>query len=144
MLVAFERWINALIYCFLSYKTRSSPEMLSIWQKYRMNRRHILLKEDDRKWQTKGDPNSWGYIQRPLMAYPPLHPTYSVPPGHLYAPWVHPSYQPHGAQMWGHPGFQAWHPPLETWHWKTYPGVIVYRFILSVLLSYICCSIRSQ
>ncbi|OAY77111.1 Two-component response regulator-like APRR2 [Ananas comosus] len=92
-------------------------------QKYRMNRRHILLKEDDRKWQTKGDPNSWGYIQRPLMAYPPLHPTYSVPPGHLYAPWVHPSYQPHGAQMWGHPGFHAWHPPLEMWHWKTYPGV---------------------
>lgn len=105
-----------------------------------MNRRHILLKEDDRKWQTKGDPNSWGYIQRPLMAYPPLHPTYSVPPGHLYAPWVHPSYQPQGAQMWGHPGFQAWHPPLEMWHWKTYPGVIIYRLNLSVLLSYICCS----
>ncbi|OVA14829.1 SANT/Myb domain [Macleaya cordata] len=89
-------------------------------QKYRLNRRHILPKEEDRRWQHPRDRHSMqrSYQHKPIMAYPPYHPTNHQ----TYPVWGHPSSHSSTAQMWGHPGFGTWQPP-ESWLWKTYPGM---------------------
>ncbi|XP_072957427.1 two-component response regulator-like APRR2 [Typha angustifolia] len=93
-------------------------------QKYRMHRRHILPKDENNRWQTQGDLTARGYMQKPLMAYPPFHhPSYGVPQSQLYPAWNYQSYHHPGAHLWGTAGFQGWHPPPETWHWNTYPGI---------------------
>ncbi|XP_008784681.2 two-component response regulator-like APRR2 [Phoenix dactylifera] len=92
-------------------------------QKYRKQRRHILPKEDDRRWQPYRDPTLMGFMHKPLVALHPYHPHCGVPFGHSYPAWAHPSYHPPGVQMWGHPGFPPRHQPPENWVWKTYPGI---------------------
>nr|XP_019705832.1 two-component response regulator-like APRR2 isoform X2 [Elaeis guineensis] len=92
-------------------------------QKYRKHRRHILPKEDDRRWQQYRDLSPMGYMRKPLVAYHPYHPHCGVPLGHVYPAWAHPSYPTPAVQMWGHPGFPTWHQPPEGWPWKTHPAI---------------------
>ncbi|XXG43730.1 hypothetical protein AAC387_Pa01g3704 [Persea americana] len=91
-------------------------------QKYRMHRRHIMPKEDERKWQLQRDPMQRGYMHKPLMAFPPYHSNCGLPAGQIYPVWGHPSCPTPGMQMWGHTGYPAWQPP-ENWLWNTYPGM---------------------
>uniref|UniRef100_A0A251J743 Two-component response regulator-like APRR2 n=2 Tax=Manihot esculenta TaxID=3983 RepID=A0A251J743_MANES len=86
-------------------------------QKYRMHRRHILPKEDDRRL----DQARRSYFQpRPIMAYPPCHTNHTFPLSPAYPVWGAPGGPPAGVQMWGSPGYSPW-PPRENWHWKPYP-----------------------
>ncbi|XP_074568195.1 two-component response regulator-like APRR2 isoform X2 [Curcuma longa] len=84
-------------------------------QKYRMQKRHILPKDEDRNHNH----DQKGSMPRPIMAYPTLHPHSTQ----MYPVWGHPSY--HGYQIWGtHTGgYTTWHPPTQTWPWKSYPLV---------------------
>lgn len=78
-------------------------------QKYRMQQRHILPKDN--------------YCPRkPVMAFPPYQNTCVTPGGQVYPGWVPPSSYPSGVQMWGSPYYPAWQSP-ESWHWKPYPGM---------------------
>ncbi|KAG4206329.1 hypothetical protein ERO13_A03G002500v2 [Gossypium hirsutum] len=88
-------------------------------QKYRMQRRHMLPKEDDRRWlQRPQMQRICNYPHKPIMAFPPYH---HVPVGPVYPMWGAPSHPP-TIQMWGTQGYPPWQ-PTESWHWKPYPGV---------------------
>ncbi|XP_026406703.1 two-component response regulator-like APRR2 isoform X1 [Papaver somniferum] len=94
-------------------------------QKYRLNRRHILPKEEDRRWHhpnRHSTPRSNYQQHKPIMAYPSYPPS-SHPICHV---WGHPSSHlpPPTAQTWGHPSFPTWQTP-ENWQWKTFPGMHV-------------------
>uniref|UniRef100_A0A5B7ATR7 Putative two-component response regulator-like APRR2 n=1 Tax=Davidia involucrata TaxID=16924 RepID=A0A5B7ATR7_DAVIN len=92
-------------------------------QKYRMHRRHILPKEDDRRWPYPRDPTQRSYYpHKPVMAFPPYHSNHTLPAGQVYPAWGQPSSYPAGVQMWGTPCYPAWQ-PTESWHWKPYPGM---------------------
>ncbi|KAI3918555.1 hypothetical protein MKX01_041875 [Papaver californicum] len=95
-------------------------------QKYRLNRRHILPKEEDRRWQHPKD-NRHSTLRSnyqhkpPIMAYP-SYPSSSHPICHV---WGHPSsHLPPTVQTWGHPSLPTWRTP-ENWQWKTFPGMHV-------------------
>ncbi|KAJ8464602.1 hypothetical protein OPV22_027154 [Ensete ventricosum] len=92
-------------------------------QKYRMHRRHVLPKDEDRRWQAHKDPTQRGYIPRPIWAYPPNHPNCGAPTNQIYPFWVHPNCHTHGVQVWGQAGDTRWHPPPQSWPRKTYPMV---------------------
>ncbi|XP_043716765.1 two-component response regulator-like APRR2 isoform X2 [Telopea speciosissima] len=87
-------------------------------QKYRMHRRHIMPKEDDRRWHHPRDTMQRVYAQNPVMAYPPYHANHGFTTSQIYPVWGHPP----SIQMWGHPGFPSWQ-PSEIWPWKTYAGM---------------------
>ncbi|CAN0908255.1 Two-component response regulator-like APRR2 [Linum grandiflorum] len=98
-------------------------------QKYRMHRRHILPKEDERRWpqQHKDGTKRSYYLQKPIMAYPPYHSTQAFPPNYVHPMWevaaaagTHP---PPGLQMVGPPGYPPWPSSTESWHWKPFPGL---------------------
>nr|XP_018678067.1 PREDICTED: two-component response regulator-like APRR2 isoform X1 [Musa acuminata subsp. malaccensis] len=89
-------------------------------RKYRMHRRHVLPKDEDRRWQADKDPTQRGYIPRPILAYPPYHTDCGAPTNQIYPFWVHPNYHTHGV---GQAGYTRWHPPPQSWPWKTYPVV---------------------
>ncbi|XP_064957774.1 two-component response regulator-like APRR2 isoform X1 [Musa acuminata AAA Group] len=89
-------------------------------QKYRMHRRHVLPKDEDRRWQADKDPTQRGYIPRPILAYPPYHTDCGAPTNQIYPFWAHPNYHTHGV---GQAGYTRWHPPPQSWPWKTYPVV---------------------
>ncbi|EOY24080.1 CheY-like two-component responsive regulator family protein isoform 2 [Theobroma cacao] len=89
-------------------------------QKYRMHRRHILPKEDDRRWPQRDQTQRSCYPHKPIMAFPPYHSNHVVPVGPLYPMWGAPPH-PANIQMWGSPGYPPWQ-PAESWHWKPYPG----------------------
>ncbi|XP_065878243.1 two-component response regulator-like APRR2 isoform X2 [Euphorbia lathyris] len=94
-------------------------------QKYRMHRRHILPKEDDRRWLQQGDQIQKSYYppHKPIMAYPPpYHSNQTYPYSPVYPMWGATGSHPGGVQMWGPPGYPPW-PPTESWHWKPYPGM---------------------
>ncbi|XP_044503669.1 two-component response regulator-like APRR2 isoform X1 [Mangifera indica] len=92
-------------------------------QKYRMHKRHILPKEDDRRWPQLRDhmPRSY-YPHKPIMAFPPYHSNPVLPAGPVYPVWGAPTYHPAGVQMWHPPGYPSWQQP-ESWHWNPYPGM---------------------
>ncbi|KAK4801129.1 hypothetical protein SAY86_021616 [Trapa natans] len=83
-------------------------------QKYRMNRRHILSKEDERRCPQNKDAALKNYYpNRPIMAFPPYH-------SH------HISYPVWGLQGNHQHPMQYWSPPLqpaENWQWKPYPAL---------------------
>ncbi|KAJ4950947.1 hypothetical protein NE237_027779 [Protea cynaroides] len=85
-------------------------------QKYRIHRRHIVPKEDDRRWHHPRETIQRVYAQKPVMAFPPYHLNHGFSTSQIYPVWGHPS----SHQMYGHPGFPSWWPP-ESWPWKTYP-----------------------
>ena len=87
-----------------------------------MHRRHVLPKDEDRRWQADKDPTQRGYIPRPILAYPQYHPNCGAPTNQIYPFWVHPNYHTHGV---GQAGYTRWHPPPQSWPWKTYPVVTV-------------------
>ncbi|XWS62095.1 hypothetical protein CRYUN_Cryun07bG0181800 [Craigia yunnanensis] len=90
-------------------------------QKYRIHRRHILPKEDDRRWPQRNQTQRNCYPHKPIMAFPPYHSNHVVSVGPVYPMWgAHP--HPASIQMWGSPGYPPWQ-PTESWHWKPYPGV---------------------
>ncbi|KAF6135364.1 hypothetical protein GIB67_027238 [Kingdonia uniflora] len=82
-------------------------------QKYRMHRKHIEPKEDDRRWQHPRDLQRI-YPQKPVMAYPTYHSNHATSANQFYPVWGHP-----GTYPWSQPGYPAWQPPV----WKTYPGM---------------------
>ncbi|PKU62172.1 two-component response regulator-like APRR2 isoform X2 [Dendrobium catenatum] len=92
-------------------------------QKFRMHKRHILPKEDDRRWQVHTDPTQRGYMQKPIMAFPPYHSNYIIPPSQPYPIWPHQAYHVPNVQMWRHSGLPTWHPPPENWQTKIYPEI---------------------
>ncbi|KAL3499842.1 hypothetical protein ACH5RR_038935 [Cinchona calisaya] len=93
-------------------------------QKYRMHRRHILPKENERKWPHPGDAAQRNYYpHKPIMAFPLYNHTL---PGQVYPAWVlpPPGTYTSGFQMWGSPYYSGWQlPPNESWHWKPYSGM---------------------
>lgn len=95
-----------------------------IKQKYRMHKRHILPKEEDRKWLNQKDSMQRSYChQRPIMAAPPYHSNHTLPLAPLYPMWGQTCSQTAGMQIWGPPSYPLWQ-PAESWHWKPFPGVI--------------------
>ncbi|KAI9076267.1 hypothetical protein K1719_030974 [Acacia pycnantha] len=76
-------------------------------QKYRMNRRQILPKED-RRW-----------VQRPVMSFPPYYSNCTPSPAPVYPIWGQSGNQPACMHAWGLPGYPLWH-RTENWHWKPY------------------------
>ncbi|XP_042484433.1 two-component response regulator-like APRR2 isoform X2 [Macadamia integrifolia] len=88
-------------------------------QKYRMHRRHIMPKEDDRRWHHPRDTLQRVYAQKPVMAFPPYHSNHGFSTNQIYPVWGHP---PSIQMCGGHPGFPSWQLP-ENWPWKTYPGM---------------------
>lgn len=107
-------------------------------QKYRMHRRHILPKEDDRRWSQQ---RSY-YQHKPIMAYPPPHSNHTFQLSPVYPVWGAAAGQPPGVQMWcSSPGYSPWL-PSESWYWKPYPGVIsTCYFSLKRLMEVNCMSI---
>ncbi|KAK8497344.1 hypothetical protein V6N12_064033 [Hibiscus sabdariffa] len=89
-------------------------------QKYRMHKRHILPKEDDRRWPQRDQTQRSCFPHKPIMAFPPYHSNHVVPVGPFYPMWGAP--HPASLQSWGSQGYYPWQ-PTETWHWKPYPGV---------------------
>lgn len=102
-------------------------ENLHLVQKYRMHRRNILPKEDDRRWvQPRDQTQRSYYVQKPIMAYPPYHSSPATAAGPVYPIWGATTGSPHGVQMWGSIGYPQWQ-ATESWHWKPYAGVSVHE-----------------
>ncbi|KAL5551217.1 hypothetical protein UlMin_001393 [Ulmus minor] len=92
-------------------------------QKYRMHKRHILPKEEDRRWPRPREQVQRNcYPQQPIMAYPPYHSNHAFPVAPVYPMWGQPGSHPASVQMWGSPGYPPWQ-PSESWHWKPYTGL---------------------
>ncbi|KAL9231214.1 hypothetical protein vseg_006469 [Gypsophila vaccaria] len=93
-------------------------------QKYRMSRRHILPKEDERRWPQPRDSlqrNYYSHGYRPALAYPPYQTNHTFAPGQVYPMWGPQGGRPPGLPMWGPPTY-PWQ-PVESWHWKPYAGM---------------------
>lgn len=90
-----------------------------------MHKRHILPKDDDRRWQHHADSMRRGNVPRSLVPIPPYRYNYGYPTGQAYPAWGHPGYHPSGVQMWNHAAIQPWPRPPESWTWKHYSGVIL-------------------
>ncbi|XP_054824678.1 two-component response regulator-like APRR2 isoform X2 [Prosopis cineraria] len=80
-------------------------------QKYRMHKRHILPKEEDRRWSNQRDIVQGNYyVPRPIMAFPQYHANHTLSPAPLYPIWGQPGGQPAGVQMWGPSNYHLWQP----------------------------------
>lgn len=99
-------------------------------QKYRMHKRHILPKEEDRRWPNPRDPTQRNYYpQKPIMAYPAYHSNHALPMPPIYPMWAQPpSGHPASVQMWGSPSYPSWQPP-ESWHWKPYNTGVLFGIL---------------
>ncbi|KAM5573287.1 two-component response regulator-like APRR2 [Rosa sericea] len=93
-------------------------------QKYRMHKRHILPKDDDRRLLHPRDPTQMSYYpHKPIMAFPPYHYNSAVSMPPVYPMWGQPASHPANIQMWGSPSYPPWQ-VSESWHWKpSYPGL---------------------
>ncbi|KAJ6695895.1 TWO-COMPONENT RESPONSE REGULATOR-LIKE APRR2 [Salix koriyanagi] len=92
-------------------------------QKYRMRRRPILPKEDDRRWPHHRDQVHRSYYPyKPIMAYPPYHSNHDLPTSPVYPMWGAACSHTAGVHMWGTPSYPPW-PPAEIWHRKPYSGM---------------------
>ncbi|KAL9249681.1 Two-component response regulator-like APRR2-like protein [Drosera capensis] len=92
-------------------------------QKYRMHRRHILPKGDERWRHHPRDPTQRNYYhQRPAMAFPPYHPNHTFHMSQCYPMWAYPGAQPSPVPVWGPPVGYPWH-PMESWHWQPHNGM---------------------
>ncbi|GMH22609.1 hypothetical protein Nepgr_024452 [Nepenthes gracilis] len=85
-------------------------------QKYRLHRRHILPKEEERRWPHPQDPTQRSYSPlKPVMAFPPYHSNHTFQVRQVYPVWGQPGNQPPSIHMWSPPGY-LWQP-------MAYPGV---------------------
>lgn len=95
-------------------------------QKYRMQRRHILPKQEERRWPNPRDSRKSYYPYKPIMSYPPpYHPNHPVAPANHqgYPAWLPPaSSHTNGVPMWGSHYYPPWQ-PAENWHWGPYSGM---------------------
>ncbi|XP_027181004.1 two-component response regulator-like APRR2 isoform X2 [Coffea eugenioides] len=90
-------------------------------QKYRMHRRHILPKENERRWPHPGGSAQRNYYpHKPVMAFPPYHPNHTIPGGQVYPAWIPPGTYTGGIHIWGSPYYPGWQVPNESWYWKPY------------------------
>ncbi|XP_057520318.1 two-component response regulator-like APRR2 isoform X2 [Amaranthus tricolor] len=83
-------------------------------QKYRMHRRHILPKQDERRWPQPRHsiPRNYYPHHRPVMAYPPYQTNHAFISEQVYPVWSQQAgYQLPGFPMWGSPSYP----------WKPYP-----------------------
>ncbi|CAJ1943153.1 unnamed protein product [Sphenostylis stenocarpa] len=90
-------------------------------QKYRMHKRQILPKEEDRKWLNQRERSYC--VQRPIMAFPAYHSNHTLPLAPVYPMWGQSGSQTAGMQIWSSPGYPLWQPTAENWHWKPFPGM---------------------
>lgn len=100
--------------------------LLNSMQKFRMQRRQILPKEDEKRWprpQPRDSVQRSYYPHKPIMAFPTYQSNHAPATGQFYPPWVAPGSYPNGAHMWGSPYYPGWR-PSETWHRTPHPGVI--------------------
>ncbi|CAI8609462.1 unnamed protein product [Vicia faba] len=93
-------------------------------QKYRMHKRHILPKQEDRKWLYQRDPMQRGYcFQRPIMPCPPsYYSNRTLPLAPLYPMWGQSGSQMAGMPIWGTSSYPFWQ-RTESWHWQPFPGM---------------------
>ncbi|CAL0312264.1 unnamed protein product [Lupinus luteus] len=92
-------------------------------QKYRMHKRHILPKEEGRKWLNQRDPMQRSYcFQRPIVPFPPYQSNHTLSPAPVYSMWGQPCCQMPGMPIWSPPGYPLWQ-PTEGLHWKQFPGM---------------------
>ncbi|XP_062073756.1 two-component response regulator-like APRR2 isoform X2 [Humulus lupulus] len=92
-------------------------------QKYRMHKRHILPKEEDRRWPRPRDPVQKNfYPQQPIMAYPSYHSNHALPVAPVYSMWGQPGNHPASVQMWPPPAYPPWQ-SAESWQWKPFSGM---------------------
>ncbi|XP_021765705.1 two-component response regulator-like APRR2 [Chenopodium quinoa] len=92
-------------------------------QKYRMHRRHILPKQEERRWPHPRDSIQRNYYaHRPVMAYPPYHTNHNFASGQVYPIWGQQGCQPPSFPMWGPPSY-PWQPADQNWPWKPYPAM---------------------
>ncbi|XP_050377936.1 two-component response regulator-like APRR2 isoform X2 [Argentina anserina] len=93
-------------------------------QKYRMHKRHILPKDEDRRMLHPRDPTQMCYYpHKPIMAFPPYHYNNGVSMPPVYPMWGQPASHPSNIQMWGPPSNPPWQ-SSDSWHWKPpYPGL---------------------
>ncbi|CAN4097815.1 unnamed protein product [Withania somnifera] len=90
-------------------------------QKFRMQLRQILPKEDEKRWprpQPRDSVQRTNYPHKPVMAFPTYHSNHASTASQFYPAWIPPG----GAHMWGSPYYPGWQPP-ETWHWNPQPGM---------------------
>lgn len=83
-------------------------------QKYRMHRRHILPKAEERRWpHPRASTQRNYYPYKPVMAYP-SYPTanHTLTHGQVYPMWGQQNGQPPGFPMWGPPGY-PWQPAID-------------------------------
>ncbi|KAM6557439.1 hypothetical protein CsatB_004458 [Cannabis sativa] len=93
-------------------------------QKYRMHKRHILPKEEDRRWPRPRDPVQKNYYpHQPIMAYPSYHSNHAVPVAPVYSMWGQPGNHPASVHMWGSPAYHTPWQSAESWQWKSFPGM---------------------
>ncbi|KAK7386310.1 hypothetical protein VNO78_26455 [Psophocarpus tetragonolobus] len=90
-------------------------------QKYRMHKRQILPKEEDRKWLNQRERSYC--VQRPIMAFPPYHSNPTLPLAPVYPMWGQSGTQTAGMQIWSSSGYPMWQPTAESWNWKPFPGM---------------------
>lgn len=89
-----------------------------------MHRRHILPKENERRWpHPGGSAQSNYYPHKPVMAFPPYHPNHTITGGQVYPAWIPPGTYTSGIQIWGSPYYPGWQVPNESWYWKPYSGM---------------------
>ncbi|XP_057476565.1 two-component response regulator-like APRR2 isoform X1 [Actinidia eriantha] len=119
-----DQAIPSRILEFMKVQGLTRHNIASHLQKYRMQRRHILPKEDDRRWPNPRAPSQRSYYpQRPVMAFPPHHSAHTSPTGQVYYPaWGHPGSYPSNVQMWGPAFYPPWQ-PTDNWHSYPYPAV---------------------
>ncbi|KAJ8557927.1 hypothetical protein K7X08_004693 [Anisodus acutangulus] len=94
-------------------------------QKFRMQQRQILPKEDEKRWprpQPRDSVQRTYYPHKPVMAFPTYHSNHAPTAGQFYLAWIPPGSYPNGAHTWGSPYYPGWQLP-ETWHWKPHPGL---------------------
>ncbi|CAL0331735.1 unnamed protein product [Lupinus luteus] len=71
-------------------------------QKYRIQNRQIVPREEDRRWTNRSDQMQRSYCaQRPIMAYPPYHPNHTLSPPPIYPFWGQPGSQTASVRVWG-------------------------------------------
>ncbi|KAK9006241.1 hypothetical protein V6N11_035286 [Hibiscus sabdariffa] len=118
-----DQAIPSRILKLMKVESLTRHNVASHLQKYRMQRRHILPKEDGRKWLQRQKKQSNIYTNKPIMAFPPYHSNIVVTVSPLYPMWGAPSHPPSIIQMWGVQGYYPPWLPTESWDWKSYPGV---------------------
>ncbi|XP_052170970.1 two-component response regulator-like APRR2 [Diospyros lotus] len=89
-------------------------------QKYRMQRRHILPREEDRRWPHPRDPSQRNYYpHKPVMAFPPYYSNPTFPAAQVSSAWGPPGSYLTGLQTWSPTFYSPWQ-PAQNWHWKPY------------------------